>query len=416
MASRLQNLKGMFTDVKTRTIIIFTGALLAIGVMVGVFGIAQKSKTLPAGASETTAVPSVSSVPGLSPPPSVGYANALAETNQRTAEAAKETGGSAVPTLISPFNQTAPPQALLNPQHAEQLNLLKPQINLPPALPATAPRIQSQQPGTPGAAVPQQVAAQQPTAQHSGMTLKNPYGGQMGDLLSAWSRTPTQEYVRVGDQPGLPGGATGMANPAGGGMSPGTNPNMAPTQQLQGPPTLLAGDIIFAVLETAVNTDEPGPVLATIVAGKLNGAKLLGTMKRVEKRVEIVFSRVRTPNATQTDAINAYAIDPETARIALATGVDSHYLLRYGSLFAAAFMQGYANAITQGGTSVNIVPGGIAVTTPVLTPHQQVIAGFGQVGQQLGAQMGQYFNTPPTVTVASGTSIGVLLMDDLRVR
>ena len=39
--------------------------------------------------------------------------------------------------------------------------------------------------------------------------------------------------------------------------------------------------------------------------------------------------------------------------------------------------------------------------------------GLGNVGTQYASQMGQNFSVPPTVQVAGGTGIGLLLMSDL---
>ena len=111
-----------------------------------------------------------------------------------------------------------------------------------------------------------------------------------------------------------------------------------------------------------------------------------------------------------------YAIDAETAQNALASNVDNHYLLRYGSLMGAAFLEGFGNAWTSVQTSTTDSNGLINVYTappPEATAKTAFYQGLGQIGTNLGQQVGQVFQTPPTVTLDAGTGLGVLFMSDL---
>ena len=123
--------------------------------------------------------------------------------------------------------------------------------------------------------------------------------------------------------------------------------------QIAGAKTFIkAGDILFAVMDTAVNSDQPGPILATIVSGKLKGSKLIGSfnLPTNSDRMLITFNLISIPGSNKTTSINAYAIDPNTGRTALSTRANHHYLLRYGSLFASTFLQGFGNAFQAAGT------------------------------------------------------------------
>ncbi|MDD2749827.1 hypothetical protein, partial [Acidithiobacillus sp.] len=61
---------------------------------------------------------------------------------------------------------------------------------------------------------------------------------------------------------------------------------LSPTRSDVPPAPLLAnaGQISFAVLDTAIKSTEPGPVLATIETGRFAGARLLGGFARVHDR------------------------------------------------------------------------------------------------------------------------------------
>ncbi|HQY22475.1 MAG TPA: TrbI/VirB10 family protein, partial [Gammaproteobacteria bacterium] len=182
-----------------------------------------------------------------------------------------------------------------------------------------------------------------------------------------------------------------------------------------------AGTILFAVLDTAVNTDEPGPVMATIVQGEFQGAKIIGTTQmssqpgsdRPEK-VTLNFATMSTPSLPKSLPIQGVAIDTDTARTALASDVDHHYLLRYGTLFASSFMNGYAKVITSGGTvQTNSGTGATSTTTPKLSGRKEVFAALGEVGKKFGDATSTYFSTPNTITVNAGTGIGLLILADV---
>lgn len=188
------------------------------------------------------------------------------------------------------------------------------------------------------------------------------------------------------------------------------------------PPNIKAGTVMFAVLDTSVNSDEPGPVLATIVSGKYKGAKLLGTFTTTTipgmdspEHVALNFNLFNIPEAPASVSVQAVAIDPDTARTALATNVDRHYLLRYGGLFASALMTGYAKVLTSQGTTQITATNGQSVTTqsPTLSSRDKLYAALGQVGQQWGQAIQNVVNRPYTVTLDAGTGLGILFLADV---
>lgn len=227
---------------------------------------------------------------------------------------------------------------------------------------------------------------------------------QATDLFSVWSPPPTQQYVQ--GEPKQVGAV--VTGPGGVPLTP---------QQLAaaagGPPIIKAGTVMFGVLDTSLNSDEPSPILATVVTGPYKGTKLVGQFQRVDQRVIVNFTSMNIPSYQQSLGINAVAIDPNTARTALADDVDNHYLLRFGSLFASAFVSGYARATEQSGATTNITTAGISETGPDLDAGDKAIVGLGQVGNQLSNVLGNIFTRPPTVRVNAGAGIGVLFMADV---
>lgn len=181
--------------------------------------------------------------------------------------------------------------------------------------------------------------------------------------------------------------------------------------------SLKPGNILFAVLQTAINSDEPGPVRAKIVGERFKNAILLGGLNPFPpvvgsrpERVLVKFRYLTTPDQV-TYPIDAYAIDLETARTALATGVDHHYLERYGSLIAASFLEGYGEAIRDNNriTSVGVFGNVVSVPKNDLDHGEIAREALGTVGQRLGSAVAENFRRPNTITVNPGAGLGVLI-------
>jgi intracellular multiplication protein IcmE len=233
---------------------------------------------------------------------------------------------------------------------------------------------------------------------------------QTSDLFSSWIPLPAQQFVQGAEK-----AAAGQAT-EGGGAAAGRGGQQAVGKG--GPVDIFkAGSVMFAVLDTGVNSDEKSPVMATIIEGPLNGAKLLGSFQRVEQKVVLQFNVLNVPYVQTSVPINAVAIDPNTAKTALATSVDNHYMLRYGTLFAASFMSGVGQAVQNSGNSVtvNTSTGENVNLNGSVTATKAAVIGLGEVGNKMASAWQPMVNRPPTIEVKAGSGIGLLLMSDLSV-
>jgi len=237
--------------------------------------------------------------------------------------------------------------------------------------------------------------------------------GQAAELFASWNPPPTQQYVvgdrndqdqKGGSKSGSSGGGKGNPGEKGAAGAVAANGNI-----------IKGGTVMFAVLDTGINSDEVSPILATIVQGPLKGAKLMGQFSRTDKKVLLNFTTMNVKQLPTSISINAVAIDPDTARTAVASDVDSHYLQRYGTLFASSFLTGFAGAVSQSGSSIvpPTIAGNTIITQPPLTTKDKIAMALGAVGTQYSAEMSKNFSRPPTVTVEPGTALGILFMADL---
>lgn len=241
--------------------------------------------------------------------------------------------------------------------------------------------------------------------------------GQAGQLIAAWA-PPVMDHKEAlpppVDKDKLKAGANG-ANGAAGDSSSSTAAGAADK-----PIIVKAGTILFAVLDTAVNSDYvDSPVMATIVDGKYKGAKMLGkvvTTKGVSgqmDRVTLNFSMMNMDAWPKSRTVTAYAIDPDTARTVLASEVNYHYMQRFGAMMATSFMSGYGQAAqSSGGQSVTSAFG-TSSTNPTLSPSGKMAVAIGQMAAAVGDATKNYVNMPPTVKVDSGVGLGILFMADV---
>lgn len=188
-----------------------------------------------------------------------------------------------------------------------------------------------------------------------------------------------------------------------------------------------AGDILFGVVLTSVNSDEPGPVLARIISGPLSNAKIIGginpktipesaTKARVSKSLVLEFSLLNVPGAKSSIPVKAIAIDPQTARTSLATSVDNHYLIRYGTFFAAEFLSGLGQAISAQSNTLVATGNGIDQVgrTGRFSNSDEAKIAVGKTAEALGKNI-NFLDRPPTIKVAAGTPVGLLLQEDIMI-
>ena len=175
------------------------------------------------------------------------------------------------------------------------------------------------------------------------------------------------------------------------------------------PPGLMPGDILYAINRVSLDSDAPGPSMVEVIDGPYRGAKVMGSFKRQNKHLTLEFSSIIMPNGIRYQ-IQGYAIDPNTDRTAVRSSVDSHYLERFGGLIAASFLEGFGEAVGNSGTSSysNAYGGGYSV--PDYNINEQLWIAGGRVGERMAGVMERNFDIPPTVTLNSGTDIGVLLI------
>lgn len=177
--------------------------------------------------------------------------------------------------------------------------------------------------------------------------------------------------------------------------------------------TVPVGSTVYSVLQIGVNTDEISPIRAVMVEkGRLEGAVLTGEPKRVGEKAQLTFSSMSLNGRSYS--INAIALDTDTYRSVLADGVDNHTFERYSKLFAAAFVEGYADALSGTQTITNTDGSSSSRKDPLPNTSAQIKVGVGEIGKKMSPIYAREFDRPPTVTVEPNKSIIIMFMQELN--
>lgn len=406
--------KSVLSDPKQRMMYLTFGAVAVVSIVGGLYVVnSPEDNVQPAGAS-VSSIPRVESIPASST--SVDYNEKVQLENQQKAEKALNNNSSFVPTLtannpiadISPIDFAAQERERIKRLQEEKIQEPAPVV-VPPA-PKPAP-----------VAPPPAPVVTKPAPPPAPPVDKKKYSYEDAVIISALieagkSKASNSEFNYVGG-----GSASGYAPRQNVASIPnlGMNtPNMGKDDILKAAPLYKAGDVLHAILETSVNSDEPSPVMAKIVSGDLKGTRLIGSIQVVGKKVVLEFKKANIPGESRSITISAVAVDPSTSRTALATDVDNHYLARYGLLIASTFLSGWSQAIAQNNMTTTYGPLGNVTQIPKdgLDSRDINKQAFGQVGTELAnTARSNIQDFKPTIKVDGGIAIGILLMDDLVV-
>jgi len=438
MAGRMQNIADLFSNMRTRTILFATGGILVLVVIIGYLGFSTKTTTQQNQVATVRTTRNIESVPGLSEA-TPEYADVQQNLNEQNYKAAVKQHGSSIPTVIGQKKNDTKKTNLNFPGESTQ-NQAKSttrRANTTKADDADAPTsklskselqklLKHQQSQLEALKQQNQQTNQDDTQQIQQQVddTQQAMQNQAQQLMASWAGAQgaaTQTYVAGAQETTKTQKTKGTAS-SNGANNTVTDNNESTENNTASEPIIKTGDIMFAVLNTEVNSDEPGPVMATIVQGPLKGGKLVGSIQQTKSlpgtngptRIILNFNTLSLPSKANSLSISAVGIDPDTARTALASNVDHHYLERYGSLFASAFLEGYGNAIQQSGSTVtNSIFGGSTQTYQDLSGIEEVTAGLGQVGQEWGNQLGDVLDRPNTIIVHSGVGLGILFLNDV---
>ncbi|MFA7276883.1 MAG: DotG/IcmE/VirB10 family protein [Pseudobdellovibrionaceae bacterium] len=171
-----------------------------------------------------------------------------------------------------------------------------------------------------------------------------------------------------------------------------------------------AGSIQYAQMLNEANSDVPGPVLGMIVTGPFSGSRIMGTFTAAEEHLVIQFSTLVTKKGTSIP-IKAFAVDPDTSLVALASDVDHRYLERIILPAAASFIEGLGAGYAETTTTVTGSGDSATSSTTDLNTKQEL----GTAVENMASTVGEILQedgskAEPLIRVYAGTPMGLMFM------
>lgn len=178
--------------------------------------------------------------------------------------------------------------------------------------------------------------------------------------------------------------------------------------------TVTQGSIIQAAMETAIDSTLPGPIRAVVTTDVHSydgsrvliprGSKLIGKYSSDvgmgQRRVLVAWERIIMPDA-QSVQISAYGAD-QLGRSGTTGKVDNHLFGRFGSAALISLITAIPAALDDNnGTNSS--------TTDARTSAAE------RMGEQATSLMDPYLSQPPTIHIAQGTRITVMVDRDLEI-
>lgn len=227
----------------------------------------------------------------------------------------------------------------------------------------------------------------------------------------------TAEFVQEGYSPVLTGSFIPESkNGEQAGVAQGKT--MAVSEAGSGSVFVKAGEKAYISLDTAINTDEPGPVTATVLSGPAMGMTLFGKVtQNADDTVSVQFTSMSLKNGKSV-GIDAYAIDPATGRTAVVGSVDHKIFQRFVLPFVAGGAAAYGQIMAQNGTQMVMSPlAGSTATTYNLSGQQIAEAAVGQGVGKLSSTLNQQAqNAKPAVSTEPNLGLEVIFIKEITTK
>lgn len=198
-------------------------------------------------------------------------------------------------------------------------------------------------------------------------------------------------------------------------IAPVENKNVGPVNPTvisQNQPTIIkAGTGMKARLDNSINTDKGSDVFATVIGGKFNGAKLIGSLAQAKADIQFDIKRMIFKDVEYQVSIRSFTLGNKQS--GMADSVQKHTAQRVGNLALATVFEGYGEAYSNlGETVVN----GNNVVISKSEPNNKEIAGriAGNLGTEFTSIARNNMSRPTTYLVNAGKVFEIFFDADVK--
>lgn len=342
----------------------------------------------------------VTDIPGSSEDVSIAYVQAVEEQNQADLEAAIQEGGSAIPVPIdTPDTRLEVPEE----EEAEEDPLYRWRVLQEERVKREMKTRES---------VDEPVTVLDAEQQNEAITaLAESMSSQMESVLgsSTQEKTFTTKTLITYE----PEQSESASNNTGSGS---TGSSASAFEEFKEEVVVIpAGKIVYGQLLLEANSDVPSMVLAQMVSGPLKGWKMLGEFTVLEdiEMLAITFNSAVNDEGKQYD-INAIMLNPDTSLPAMRSDIDRRLVQRIIYPAAAAFIEGFAEAISESGrTDVTVVGETVVEEEEEKSDDQQVATGITEAAQEIREILDDQGDVPVQIVIAAGTPMGIFFTENV---
>jgi len=350
------------------------------------------------------------------------YAEVLEEVNEQRLETAVQTGRSNIPMLINPEEQDLltsseelPPYQDFDPLASFRANAVREEAEEEPVL--VAPEevfVQQAQPSIP-APNPEAVQALAQAMSGAASSILGNHTLSAGRIITV---TPDDYYEQLAAAQLANNADSSLSAPQfvdtdGDGIAETLLNNSFASTESEVIETILipAGTINYAQLLIEANSDTPGPILAQLVSGPLQGSRLIGSFSTATDTLSLAFTSIIIDGVTFS--INAIAIDPNTTLPGLATEVNNRYFQRVLLPAAARFLEGVGSAIAEDTQTTVTVSGDTVIEEQdALDFEQELGRGVEEAFTEVADFMDdEADDVQPLIRVSKGTPLGIFFTE-----
>lgn len=179
-------------------------------------------------------------------------------------------------------------------------------------------------------------------------------------------------------------------------------------------PMIKTGNIMYATLDSEVNTDDGGHVLATVRGGDWDGSKLIGQVEQGPNNIRLNFTVLSPQDGRDTMRINAVALREDDAKQGMADDIDRHTFSRYTALAVASILSGVGQVARQPVGEIIVLPNGQVISSNQEPSDRRIIgSAIGELGSNMSQEVRQGFNRPPTFMTEANRGFALYFLQDV---
>ena len=177
--------------------------------------------------------------------------------------------------------------------------------------------------------------------------------------------------------------------------------------------TVHVGNVLYAENEYVVNSDIGTRAVARVLAGDLQGSKLIGQFKLSADYLVLEYDRLVLRDGTVL-SVQAIAIDPSADQMFIRSAINRHMLTRWGGFLGSVFLAAYGQKLEQSGETTVVTTGSGGTTTVTQQPQydsrQIMEIAFGRMAAEVATEMRKGLSRPATVRLKAHAELGILIL------